>query len=372
VISPRSAALQHTVARAGPRLASAAGAGSLPALALLATPLEQSASLALGCALATTLAAASALTATPAAIAIFGDRGIEPASAGGEREDDGKARRLADVIGAVPGSVASSRLRCALVALVALVAGLAIAYPALDGSSRPFIAADLPPASEVARATALAAAQGADRGESLFDELPVVAAIAAALLAVAVMAATRRPGTLVAVPFALLPAAAGLGACVYVLDQGHLAEAMGSVGRGVVDTAAVAAAAAALAALGASRAMIALQVVRAERRLGIDPDGAAQLAAGLALPGAAAASLAGAAASAALVAADLAVARELGLAVGAGLLVDLVLVRVPLLAALARTGPPGSSASRPPWLRRMTDRLRLPRRVGTTPRGCGG
>jgi uncharacterized membrane protein YdfJ with MMPL/SSD domain len=345
-ISPEPAALRYTVARAGPLLAGAAGAGSLPALALLATPLEQSASLALGCALAAALAAASALTATPAAIAIFGGRGPEPERAEAEGEDDGKARRLAETIEAVPGFVASSRLRCGLVALAALVAGVAIAYPALDGSSRPFIAADLPPASEVARASGLAATQGGGPEGSLFGELPLVAAIAAALLAVAVMVATRRPGTLVAVPFALLPAAAGLGACVYVLDQGHLAEAMGGVGRGIVDSAAVAAATAALAALGASRAMIALQVVRAERRLGIDPGGAAQLAAGLALPGGAAAALAGAAASAVLVASDLAVAREFGLAVGAGLLVDLVLVRIPLLAALARTAPP-TSPSRP-------------------------
>jgi hypothetical protein len=334
-LAPGPAALRHAVDRSGPLLAGAAGAGSLPALALLATPLEQAASLALGCALATALAAASALTATPAAIAIFGEPG-----GGGEAEDSGRARRLAEAITAAPGFAASSRLRCALVATGALVAGLAIAYPALSGSSRAFIAADLPPASEVARASGLAIAQASDPGGSLFDELPVVAAVAAALLAVAVIGATRRPGTLVAIPFALLPAAGGLGVCVYVLDQGHLAGAIGSVGRGVVDTAAVAAALAALAALGATRATIALQVVRAERRLGIDPDGAAQLAGALTLPGATVAALAGAAAGGVLVGSDLAVAREFGLAVGAGLLVDVALVRAPLLAALARAIPP--------------------------------
>lgn len=234
--------------------------------------------------------------------------------------------------------MASSRVRCGLVALVALVAGLAIVYPALEGSSRPFVASDLPPASDLPRASGRALAQGGASAGSLFGELPLAAAIAAALLAAAIGVATRRPGALLAVPFALLPAAAGLGACVYVLDQGHLAGVIGTSGRGLLDTAAVAAAAAALVAIGAARAAIALHAVRTERHLGVDARGAAELAAGLVLPGAAAATLTGAAISAALVGSDLAVAREFGLAVAAGLLVDLVLVRVPLLTSLARWG----------------------------------
>lgn len=335
-IAPPGAALRNSVSRAGPPLAAAAAAGALPALALLATALDQAASLALGCALAAALAAGSALTATPAAIAIFGDRPVTgPADEG---RGGGRLDRLVETIRAVPGFVASSRARGALVALVALAAGLAIAYPALDGSTRAFVAADLPAGSEVARATGLAPARETDPGGSLFDELAVAATLAGLLLVAAVGMVTRTPRGLMTVPFALLPAAAGLGACVYVLDQGHLAGAVGTAGRGVLDTAAIAAAAAALATIGAARGVIALWAVRAERRLGIDPQGAAQLATGLTLPGAAGAALAGVAISGVLVGSDLAVAREFGLAIAAGLLVDLVLVRLPLLTALARWG----------------------------------
>jgi uncharacterized membrane protein YdfJ with MMPL/SSD domain len=330
-IWPTGDAMRHSLAQAGPLLGGAAALGSLPAVSLLATPLDQAPALALGCALAAALAAASALTATPAVLVIFGEH--RPTEADG----NGGAGRLAEAIRSAPARAASTRARCALLAIASLAVGLVLAYPALDGVSRTFLPGDLPAGSDVARAS-LAIAQGGAPGDSLFPELPLAAAAAAALLAAALALITRSPGALLAVPFALLPAATGLGACVYVLGEGHLAGAIGSDGRGALDNAAVAGAVAALGAIGAARAWIALQAARAERRLGAAPEGAAEVAARLTLPGAAAAALAGAALGAALIGAELAVAGELGFALSVGLLVDLVLVRTPLLAAVARWG----------------------------------
>ena len=56
-------------------------------------------------------------------------------------------------------------------------------------------------------------------------------------------------------------------------------------------------------------------------------------------PGAILASLIGAAATGVLTGASLYPAREFGLAVGVGLLLDLVLLRIPLIAVLARRAP---------------------------------
>jgi hypothetical protein len=64
----------------------------------------------------------------------------------------------------------------------------------------------------------------------------------------------------------------------------------------------------------------------------------AGLAAGLVLPAALVGTLVAGAASGVLAGADLYAAREFGLAVAAGLVLDLVLVRVPLLAAIGRWG----------------------------------
>jgi hypothetical protein len=70
-LSPEPRALRHAVGEGALRTALIAGAASLPALALLMTPLDEAASLALGCALAAWLAAASALTSTPALLRLL-------------------------------------------------------------------------------------------------------------------------------------------------------------------------------------------------------------------------------------------------------------------------------------------------------------
>jgi hypothetical protein len=78
--------------------------------------------------------------------------------------------------------------------------------------------------------------------------------------------------------------------------------------------------------------------VRAESRLGAGAGGTAELAAGIVLPATAAASLAVGATTAVLAGADLYAAREFGLMVAFGLVVDLVL-RPPLVAVLSRLVP---------------------------------
>ncbi len=81
--------------------------------------------------------------------------------------------------------------------------------------------------------------------------------------------------------------------------------------------------------------------------LGLEPGLAAETASELTVPAAVAATLIAAAAAGVLAGSDLYPAREFGLAIAAGLLVDLVLLRVPLVAAVARWGLAPSHASSP-------------------------
>lgn len=153
--------LERTVVGAARTLAQACAAASVPALGLLATPLDQAPSLALGCALAAVLAALSALVATPAAIVLWGPRGPRRESEPG---------RVATVLRSIPARLARGPWRVAIGAGIALAVGLAIAYPALDATSRPFAPADLPGASDAARAAELAGDAVQVAGGSIFGE----------------------------------------------------------------------------------------------------------------------------------------------------------------------------------------------------------
>jgi uncharacterized membrane protein YdfJ with MMPL/SSD domain len=72
---------------------------------------------------------------------------------------------------------------------------------------------------------------------------------------------------------------------------------------------------------------------------GLEPEMAAQWTASLLVPGVIVATLIGAAATGVLAGATLYPAREFGLAVAIGLVLDLILVRLPLTAALAYREP---------------------------------
>jgi hypothetical protein len=125
---------------------------------------------------------------------------------------------------------------------------------------------------------------------------------------------------------------------VLVFQDGHLAAAIGQAEQGALETGAVAALLTALVSISGARAVGALRAAADGRTLGLDPGRGARLAGSLLVPAVIVASLIGAAATGVLAGASLYPAREFGLAVAAGLVIDLVLLRPALIAALARWG----------------------------------
>jgi RND superfamily putative drug exporter len=283
----------------------------------------------------------SALVCVPATLALFGDdytgtsnQPAEPALAGAPR--------------IVAGRLAGSSTRTALAgALVVAIMALA-ATPLLQAKSRSFSAADLPPASEAAKVAAIApggpgesaTAKAGGDGRSLFGELPLAAAVSAAALAL-ILGVAFSPRAIPVALVSLLPAAAACGLCVLVFQEGHLSDVVGQRGQGALETGAVATLAAALAAVSSTRGVIAVRAARSERSLGLDPSMAAETTAAFTVPAAITSTLVAVAATAVLAATDLYPAREFGLAVAAGLVLDLLLLRVPLICAVARWGGSG-------------------------------
>ncbi len=341
-------ALRRTVVAAG-ELALPLGLAATAATAgLLATTLDQAPSMWLACVLATVLALGSALVCVPALLALAW-RGSSREAGRLEREP-----RLAWLPRTLAAGLAGSGHRTVLVAALVIAAMAAAAVPLGDAASRPFSAADLPAKSEASKAERITAApsQGAaaparDRpsaeaatgqaGDSVFGKLPLAAAISAVALAVA-LAAFFSPRAIPVAVVTLLPAAAACGLCVLVFQDGHLAGALGQRRQGALETGAVASLLAALVSISAIRAVAALRTVRGERALGLSPALAADTTATLTVPAAICGTLIAGAATAVLTGSDLYPAREFGAAVAAGLVIDLLLLRVPLIAALARWG----------------------------------
>jgi uncharacterized membrane protein YdfJ with MMPL/SSD domain len=108
--------------------------------------------------------------------------------------------------------------------------------------------------------------------------------------------------------------------------------------RGGLETGAVASLLVALVSVSAARSAAVLHAARDMETLGLDSEWTAYSAASLVLPAALIASLIGAAATGVLVGADLGSAREFGLAVAVGLLIDVALLRPAQVATLARWG----------------------------------
>lgn len=317
---------------------------------LLVIPLDQAPSIVFSCVLASALAIGSSLVAAPAVL------GLGLRSRHGFEESPGSAR-MAEASRAAAGFLAGSRARTALAAILAAVAIMvAAAAPTLHADSRPLSAIDLPagsPAREAARALSPSRIEpaGADSrgfvgdpafsttgGASLFGKLILAAAVSAGALLLVFAVGFRSARLIPMAIVTLLPAAAASGLCVLVYQGGHLAGAIGQHRPGALETGAVASLLAALAAVSAVRGITAVHAVREERLLGLEPVPSAETASSLTVPAAASASLVGAAMAGVLAGADLAPAREFGLAIAAGLLIDLVLVRVPVVASLARWG----------------------------------
>jgi uncharacterized membrane protein YdfJ with MMPL/SSD domain len=341
--APAGEALGRSLEASGEALVPLALGAVAATLGVLGTGLHQAGSMVLGCALAALLALGSSLVCAPALLAIA--HRAPHGSGSGEPPLAGPPRAIAGALARSPGRTGVA---------VALAAALMIAasIPLLGGEDRPLSAADLPSGSQAARAAAISrdGAPRADRGVapaapspaaggSLLVRLPLAAAIsAAALLLALLLGAAFTPRVVPVAIAALLPAAAAGGLCVLVLQDGHLAEAIGQRGQGALETGAVASALVAIASVSSSRAVTALRATRAERSFGLAPSMAAETAAAFTVPAAIFATLVAALATGALGGADLYPAREFGLAVAVGLLVDLILLRVPLLCALARWG----------------------------------
>ncbi len=284
---------------------------------LFATGLDQAPSMVLGCALAAAFALGSALIAVPGLLVLIGARASEAdGDVPGEPRLSGPSRR-------VGGFLARDRWRAGAALGLATLLMLAAAAPALHGTSRPFAAADLPPGSP-----------------SVFGDLPLAAGVSAAALA---LVAAFRSGRIVPVAVvSLLPAAAASGLCVLVFQDGHLAGTIGLHRHGALETGAVTSVLAAVCAVSGGRAVTAIRASRGERSLGLGPVASAEGVAAFTVPAAIVATSIAAAATGALAGSDLYAAREFGLAVAAGLLIDLALLRAPLIAGLARWGGSGS------------------------------
>jgi hypothetical protein len=262
-----------------------AAVASLPALAGLATPLDQAASLALGCALAALLAAGATLLVAPAV---------------------GQLTSASQILIRRPWSI--PRRAAALGLAVGVVCLGALVVPAVRyGASASYVALEpaAPPAAETIPERLA--------GDSLFGELPAAAAIAGAVLALALAMLARRPWALLLGPVSLLPAAAGVGTCALFAEQGWFIGRDDAQGP-FIDTATVAVAVAALAAIGAARSAVLALELRERRRPLLGPmagaSAAGVIAAGAMIP----------------------VASELGIALGAGLICDFLLLRIGLWA----------------------------------------
>ena len=276
----------------------------VPGLALLATPLDQAASLALGCAFAALGALAGALTFGLAALAT------------GAKVTPRETGRLAGACGRIAGA---GRRGLALVGGLTLGL-LALGVLARDGRSEGLAA---PPQSG-----------------SLFPELALALGIAFVLCAAGLALAARRVR---AAPLALLvvaPAIAAVGLAVLVFQEGALDFVARLEQQPALETAALAAAAvAAIAILAARAALLFTPRVPAAAAAGASTQ-ARQLA-GRRLAGAAAASLVVGLAAGALVAVDLPAARQFGAIVAVALALDLLLLRLPAIAVAGRLSNDG-------------------------------
>jgi len=269
-----------------------AAAAAVPGFALLATPLDQAGSLALGAAAAATLAALAALLVVPAVASLAEVRTASPR----------------------PPRIRATTRRMLIAGGVALGALGALAVPALVwGETAPYAALD-PDLGAPARLS----------GDSLLADLPLAAAIAAGVLALALTALVRDLRALLLGPLSLLPAAAAIGICALLAEQDSLIGRQDAAGS-FLDTGAIAVAVCAVAAVSCARSASTALWLSVGRRLELAP--------------ALAATAVGLLGAAGLYASGVDQAEELAVGVAAGLAADLLLVRMPLRwVANARLG----------------------------------
>lgn len=323
------AALRNTLADTTDALGFAALCAALAGAGIAAAFVRDAFEPGLAVAVAVALAAAFALVACllvmPPLLALDGRRA---------RDDDAEPRResrLASAAGALPRVLARGNLRTALGLALATAACLALGYPALDAATEPL--AEVP-------------------ANPLSDELPVVAGCAALALLVAFVVRARTLRTAPLALVALLPAASAMGLATLVFNDGTSAFGLALDQPRAPATGAVALGVVIVGAIASARAATALDAVRFERALDPGATGVAERAGGFTIPGALLSTLICGAAFGVLTGDGLHAAQELGVMVAAGLLLDLLL-RAPVLAALARWGFAADRLGWRPWRKRV-------------------
>jgi uncharacterized membrane protein YdfJ with MMPL/SSD domain len=175
-----------------------------------------------------------------------------------------------------------------------------------------------------------------DADDAVADRLPVAAGIAAVALAVFVLALVRRPFLAIGLGAAsVLPAAAALGILEFVFGDGRATTALDYAPQGALQLDAVLAGVAGVVTVSAARSAAYPVSLRGERAVAVR-ERAAEREARVALGAAGAGSAIAGAAAAVLVGSDVIPAKEIGLLLAAGLVLDLVALRVLLIPALGR------------------------------------
>jgi len=175
-----------------------------------------------------------------------------------------------------------------------------------------------------------------DADDELTERLPIAAAIAAVVLALLIFALVRRPFLAAGLGIAsLLPAAGALGLLSLVFGDGRFTAALDYAPQGAPQLDAVLAVLAGVAAVSAARSAAYPIVLRGERAVAVRRR-ATERVARLILPPAGTATVIAAAAAGVLVGSDVLPVKQAGLALAAGLVLDLVALRVLLVPALGR------------------------------------
>jgi RND superfamily putative drug exporter len=176
-----------------------------------------------------------------------------------------------------------------------------------------------------------------DARERFRDRLPLVAVLIVALVFAAATLAGRSPPLAGGLAIAgLLPTAGVAGLLVLVFGDGRLHGLIDYVPAGAPHLTAAIGALLAVATISAERSVTYAAASRHERRFGSNVRRAPVRAAALTLPGQAIATVIVAAAAAVLSGSLILPAKEFGLAVAAGAILDLVGVRALMLGGLAR------------------------------------
>jgi putative drug exporter of the RND superfamily len=181
-------------------------------------------------------------------------------------------------------------------------------------------------------------AEALDADRALLDRGPIAAGVGAILLAMILVAGGLRsavPAVVLAIA-SLLPAAAAVGLLVVTFQDARLTEPLDYAAQGGPALASTVAALAAVAAVSGWRTAQLVGALAVERQLGFGLRAAVPPAVSLTLHAAGAATVVAGAATVVLAGSDLVAAKELGIAIAAGLALDLALARALLVPALAR------------------------------------